>query len=178
LNSKRYARFLAEFHRFCKTPGAGVKQAALDAGALPSLSQARHVLPSRILDRFEAVRRYEILFESDEPIPIDTLHALRIDCKYLRYILEFSLDLIGDDGQQLIQQIKQLQDQLGDLNDAAVAQEMLQALPSELQDATVAAYIATQETTIAELRQTIPAAFCSFIAAENRHLLAAAIARI
>jgi len=178
LDSAEYADFLAEYQQFCRTPGAGAKKYTLDPGKPLPLVQVRHVLPSGILNRFEAVRRYEMVFDSDDPVPIDTLHALRIDCKYLRYILEFAQDLIGDEGKQLIKQLKRLQDHLGDLNDAAVAKTMLQELPDERQDAAVTQYIATQDAIIAELRETAPAAFRAFVARENRQLLAGAIAHM
>lgn len=178
LDSADYASFLEDFLQFCKTPGAAAKKYRNEPGAPPSLTQVRHVLPSGNLSRFEAVRRYEIVFERDIPVPIETLHALRIDCKYLRYILEFSRDLIGDDGRHLISQLKRLQDHLGDLNDAAVALDMLQQLPDGLQNATVEQYIAHQCSVMAELSESASDAFYEFVAAPNRHCLADAIAQI
>lgn len=54
------------------------------------------------------------------------LHRLRIQCKKLRYSLEFFASLY-DLGQmkQLIRQLKMLQNNLGDFNDLSVQQEML-----------------------------------------------------
>jgi CHAD domain-containing protein len=178
LDSAEYSAFLAAYRQFCQTPGAGAKHYKMKPGQPPPRVQVRHVLPSGILNRFEAVRRYEVVFEHDEPVPIDTLHALRLDCKYLRYILEFARDLMGEEGRQLIRQLKRLQDLLGDLNDAAVAQAMLQEVPDDVRTAAVDQYMAEQDAIIAELRASAPAAFRAFVAGQNRQLLASAIAHI
>lgn len=47
------------------------------------------------------------------------MHQLRIACKYLRYNLEFVRDLLGARAGALISDLRRLQDDLGDLNDAA-----------------------------------------------------------
>ena len=58
-------------------------------------------------------------------VHFETLHALRIDCKYLRYNLEFLRHLLGAEGEQLIAPLIALQDVLGELNDAVVSQQLL-----------------------------------------------------
>ena len=58
--------------------------------------------------------------------PDESLHELRIDCKKLRYLLEFFSSLFPDDQMKmLIKQLKQLQDNLGDFNDLSVQQDFL-----------------------------------------------------
>ena len=58
--------------------------------------------------------------------PDEKLHELRIDCKKLRYLLEFFTSLFpADQMKNLIRQLKQLQDNLGDFNDLSVQQEFL-----------------------------------------------------
>lgn len=52
-------------------------------------------------------------------------HALRIRVKRLRYALEFSATLYGKDGARYISALTKLQDRYGDLQDAAVAIELL-----------------------------------------------------
>ena len=63
------------------------------------------------------------------------LHQLRIAFKQLRYACEF-LDPVLDRSQSLvfINMMKALQDQLGDIHDAAVQQEMLAVLPLAAHD--------------------------------------------
>jgi CHAD domain-containing protein len=54
------------------------------------------------------------------------LHRLRIECKKLRYSLEFFASLYDPQQmKQLIGQLKKLQNNLGDFNDLSVQQEML-----------------------------------------------------
>ena len=51
---------------------------------------------------------------------------MRIECKKLRYLLEFFASLFNtDDITLLIKQLKRLQDNLGDFNDLYVQQEKL-----------------------------------------------------
>ena len=55
------------------------------------------------------------------------LHLLRLDCKKLRYLLEFFGSLFDTEKIQfLTNQLKKLQDNLGDFNDICVQQETLQ----------------------------------------------------
>jgi len=58
--------------------------------------------------------------------PDHELHSLRIQCKKLRYCLEFFATLYEQrQMKQFIQQLKLLQNNLGDFNDLSVQQEML-----------------------------------------------------
>jgi len=58
--------------------------------------------------------------------PDEELHRLRIECKKLRYSLEFFASLYDEAiMRQLIKQLKLLQNNLGDFNDLSVQQEML-----------------------------------------------------
>jgi CHAD domain-containing protein len=58
--------------------------------------------------------------------PDEELHALRIDCKKLRYLLEFFTSLFPENQMKvLIKQLKQLQENLGDFNDLSVQQDYL-----------------------------------------------------
>jgi CHAD domain-containing protein len=53
-------------------------------------------------------------------VPLELLHRLRIAFKGLRYTLEFFREVLGRDAGKLIEEIKTLQDHLGDLQDAVV----------------------------------------------------------
>jgi CHAD domain-containing protein len=65
--------------------------------------------------------------------PPEALHRLRIECKKLRYLLEFFRSLY-DAGQieQMVGALKQLQDNLGDFNDYQVQQESLGAFAGQM----------------------------------------------
>jgi len=114
LDSKRYRRFVEGFEHFLSTEGGG--EAPLPSS--PSESQAAlpvlQVIPGLILGRYDAVLGYDPLIGDAS---LETLHALRVDCKRLRYTLEFFADVLGSEAT--------VQDHLGNLNDADVASRML-----------------------------------------------------
>jgi CHAD domain-containing protein len=119
LDSERYERFKREYAEFLQTEGAGARPVP-DGRPVPY--QVRHVAPRLIYTRYEEVRAYETVLDDAQ---IETLHALRIDCKYLRYTLEFLEEVLGPEGKAVIDEVKAMQDHLGDLNDAEVAIGML-----------------------------------------------------
>jgi CHAD domain-containing protein len=178
LSSKRYARFLAEWGAFCMTPGSGVRAFAPAPGETLTPFQVRHVMPSTILDRFENVRAFETLFAADVAQPPETLHQLRIACKYLRYNLEFVHDLLGARAGALIADLRRLQDDLGDLNDAAVTKRMLSGRDGAPLEPGQMRYLRAQEKIIEKLRRKAGVDFARFVAPANRQRLALAIARI
>lgn len=192
LDGDRYARFIMRFAAFCATPGKGVHEARPVAGEPPPPVQLRHTLPSMIWSRFEAVRAFEPLFEEaaqqQGALPVETLHALRIECKYLRYHLEFAEPLLGDEGGMLIDALKVLQEELGTLNDAVVGGTIIGAAdggkaarnaepPSAAGDA-MQLWQAQQQETIAHMRAEIPEGFAAFVGEQNRRHLAAALVRM
>ncbi|MEP7198186.1 MAG: CHAD domain-containing protein [Chloroflexota bacterium] len=94
----------------------------------PTESEPRvcDIVPSLVWERYQAVRRFEAL--ADESGSLDhasllTLHELRIECKRLRYTLEFFGGVLGGQTPQLIKPLVAAQDQLGALHDADVARE-------------------------------------------------------
>jgi CHAD domain-containing protein len=93
--------------------------------------QVRHVAPGQVWQRYAFVRAYEAILPRGDPeavliVPIETLHALRIDCKRLRYTLEFFREVLPPAVEPLIAQVVQVQDHLGDLHDASVAIALVQ----------------------------------------------------
>ncbi len=119
LDSSRYQKFKRTFAEFLQTEGLGARSISWD---LPVPYQVRHVAPRLIYTRYEAVRAYETVLHEAR---IETLHALRIECKYLRYTLEFLREVLAPEGEAVIEEVKAMQDHLGDLNDADVAIGML-----------------------------------------------------
>lgn len=118
-DSGRYERLVDKLGDFLTSPGAGVA-----AGKLPAAApvQVRHVLVSTVWLRYEAVRAYEAVLP--EAVP-ETLHALRIECKYLRYTLEFFQEVLDHSAAALIRQVVVVQDHLGEIQDADVATRLL-----------------------------------------------------
>jgi len=123
LNSEDYANFKRKFLKFVSTPGAGARPVSATS---PQLVQ--HIVPALIYTRLAAVRAYGPILES---ATIQQLHSLRIEFKKLRYTLEFFREVLGEETGELIEQIKNLQDHLGDLNDADVACSILRQFLDE-----------------------------------------------
>ena len=178
LDSDEYSQFVAEFARFCQTPGKGARQFTFEPAQRPTPFQVRHVMPGMLVNRFERVRCFETRFETGDPLPAPTLHLLRIECKYLRYLLEFARHLLGPPGEQLIESLKQLQEHLGDLNDAAVSEAKLRAVDPKVDAKLVEQYASDQGELVTTLREEIVKDLPLFFSLANRHKLAQAIERI
>lgn len=120
LHGKRYRRFIKGLAEFTSQPGLGVPDD--DGKVIPR--QVRHLLGSTIWRRYEAVWAYAPVLEDASE---KTLHELRIECKYLRYSLEFFREVLGETkASPLIAPVVALQDYLGNLHDASVAGEILE----------------------------------------------------
>jgi CHAD domain-containing protein len=179
LDSDDYRKFLSGFSIFCVQPGAGVRKKPRGRGAGRISTQVRHIMPAAILDRFARVRGYEAVLGDLEPALEETLHPLRIDCKRLRYTLEFVRHLLVPEGEKLIKQLKKLQDHLGDLNDAAVARDTLHDMQALGQDLpALRKYLAEQVAIVERLRTSFPQVWHPFIALSNREVLMRAVARL
>lgn len=119
LDSSAYRRFVEEFRTFLETPGAHARP--VPAGE-PVAHQVRHIVPRLVMERYEQVRAYEPILDS---APVTTYHMLRIDCKRLRYALEFFAPLLGAGAPALIKQVTGMQDLLGAMQDAHVAEGLI-----------------------------------------------------
>jgi CHAD domain-containing protein len=89
-----------------------------------------NVTPVGELARTVIYKRFRKIIRKGGRITADTpdeeLHDLRIDCKKLRYLLEFFVSLFpANEMKRLIKQLKGLQENLGDFNDLSVQQEFL-----------------------------------------------------
>jgi len=178
LDCDEYADFVIGFMQFCRTPGAALVDMRAAAGEEVTPFQVRHIAPTMLLSNFERVRSYEMWFEQADDVPVQTLHRLRIECKYLRYNLEFIGGLLGRESSEIIVLLRKLQDDLGDLNDAVVSKQLLSAGENSSDEKTVAHYEAAQEKIIDELSSETRDAFTRFIGKENRGRLLATIANI
>ncbi len=68
----------------------------------------------------------------DDNTPDEELHSLRIECKKLRYLLEFFTSLFPEDEISfIVKHFKKLQDNLGDFNDLCIQQESLKNMVKE-----------------------------------------------
>jgi len=183
LDSPAYRRLVVEFQAFLTTPGAGALP--VEAGA-PTPYQVRHVAPRLIFTRYEAVRAYEPILDG---APLTTYHALRIDFKRLRYELEFFREVLGPETPGLIKSTVAMQDLLGALQDAYVAEgliaEFLAAQKAKRKKryasgelAGVEAYLETQRAVQQELVLGFPAPWAEIVGPDFRRTLALAVAAL
>lgn len=177
LDSAKYADFVADFLIFCRTPGVGVIDMRPAPGEEVTPFQVRHVAPAMLLTNFERVRAYEVWFDQTQTVPVETLHRLRIECKYLRYNLEFMAGLLGPEYAEIVRLLRKLQDDLGDLNDAVVSRQLLTKNGTG-EEATVSRYERDQAKLIDRLSKQLRGDFVNFVAEANRLRLCSAIAKI
>ena len=123
LDSQEYEAFKLRFDDFLNTPGAGARSVH---EATPNL--VREVAPGLIYDRYAAVRAFDTILESAS---LEQFHALRIEFKKLRYTVEYFREVLGPQAGDVIEELKALQDHLGDLNDANVATHLLRDFLAE-----------------------------------------------
>ena len=125
LDSAECARILRDWEVFLNQPVPETPEAT--NAARPIIDLARQ----RIYRRYRRVVKdgnYVLEHTQDE-----LLHALRIECKKLRYLLEFFASLFPPKKvAQLINQLKRLQDNLGEFNDLSVQQAYLLGIAEEL----------------------------------------------
>lgn len=183
LGSKKYERFKRKFNEFVQTPKMGTRPLESE---IPAATQVRDVVPALIYTRLEAVRAYEALLPAAS---LAQLHTLRIEFKKLRYTLEYFREVLGPEAKMVIDEIKELQDHLGDLHDADVACQIIGDFLAgwEGQQATLplaerrsaepmVAYLAFQHAARHRLMATFPQAWEHFNRPEVRRNLALAIA--
>jgi len=99
---------------------AFLANAPLNANSTPAIEVAK----SHISDRFrKIIKRGRKITDSS---PDEALHSLRIDCKKLRYLLEFFRSLFpAKQMDKLIMQLKGFQNNLGEYNDLTMQQDNL-----------------------------------------------------
>ena len=125
LESKKYAKIVKDWETFLNKP-------------LPdSLTASNAELPVIGLARQRIYKKYRKIVKTGNKILANTedkmLHVLRIECKKLRYLMEFFASLFPRKKiNALIGQLKNLQDNLGDFNDLCVQQEYLLNVVAEL----------------------------------------------
>jgi CHAD domain-containing protein len=125
LKSKKYATLMKDWEAFLNQPPPD-SATALNA-ELPVIELARQSIYKKSLG---VVKTGNKILANNEN---ETLHALRIECKKLRYLMEFFASLFPRKKMNaLIAQLKNLQDNLGDFNDLCVQQEYLLHIAAEL----------------------------------------------
>jgi CHAD domain-containing protein len=182
LDGERYQQFKQDFNEFVSKPGAGARPIS-ETNPKPNL--VRDVVPVLIYTHLAAVRTYDTVIAN---AAIEQLHALRIEFKKLRYAVEFFSEVLGEQARQVIEEIKTLQDHLGDLNDADVAcgilrefvdtweeRQIVLPLHERQNPEPVVAYLAAKHAELHNLMVTFPGAWAHFNRPELLENLALAI---
>jgi len=143
LRSERYLRLLAALDEAARAPRIADGEASLvDAAA----------------GAFKRVRRAAKAL-GDQPAD-EALHELRIKVKRARYAAEMVAATVGDPAERFIERAKELQDLLGDYQDAVVAQQRIRELAARARGAAAALeaspLLERQATRRAELRGQFP----------------------
>jgi CHAD domain-containing protein len=191
LDSPAFARFNTEFDEFLRTPEAGALPIEANNGN-PIAHRVRDVLPMILLRGYADVRVYADSVNKPD-VPLTQLHQLRIASKGLRYTLEFFADVLAPESKTLIDQVKGLQDHLGNLQDAVVACNILHDFLtwgkwSDVEQKSsrrrrtliiapgVATYLAARQNEIHELVQSFPQIWASIVHADFKRQVLALIA--
>lgn len=146
-DSNVYAKFVRKFGKFTVKSGRG---------ALPIVDeerpyQVRHVLPVILHQHLAAVRAYDTVLDGAED---ETLHALRVEFKQLRYAVEFFKPVLGTSADGFIQEMKAMQDLLGRMNDIVVFTERVNHIkhPTDEQQEVIEQYQAARQQELDTLR--------------------------
>lgn len=175
LSRAKWAAFWPQYAEFTSITGRG-------ALPLPVLApyKARHLIPGLLYERVAGVRAFEAyghcgrLPSAHTAADLHQMHQIRIRCKELRYAFEFFSPLLGPEIEPVIVVLEQLQDNLGALNDARVALEMLASTPGR--ETAVACYRQEKETEIDRLLAEFPSLWEALNGIEWRRNLALALA--
>lgn len=146
-----------------------------DPSALVDDRPAIEVAGARILDRFQRIIKKGRKIK--DASPDDKLHRLRIECKKLRYMLEFFRSYYPDrEMRTLIRHLKDFQDNLGEFNDLTVQQDDLNAYlersreASRFRNAAIGGLITALNNRQLRVRNDFHRRFEDFDSKENRSL--------
>jgi CHAD domain-containing protein len=171
MRSKTYADILRRWEAFLTQPP--VEDAVAANASRPIIDVAR----KRIRRRCRSVVQLgtELLAETDS----QRLHALRIACKKLRYVLEFFASLFpGKKTAMLVEHLRTLQDNLGRWHDLVVQQEDLRHFAATFSGPDQQAHNTLQaidsliiilEEEKQTVSQALPAVFSAFAARVAHH---------
>ncbi|GMQ76280.1 MAG: CHAD domain-containing protein [Gammaproteobacteria bacterium] len=127
LRSRRYCKLVENWRAFLDS------DADVDSAPADARRSVVEVACARIWRAYRRIHRHGRKIDADTPA--ESLHELRIDCKKLRYLLEFFYSLYDeDDIAPLLKSLKRLQDNLGDFNDLEVQQRTLQQFAHQMEE--------------------------------------------
>src|SRR5262245_50728587 len=180
LEGAAYAKFKDEYARFLDTPGAGARIPT--RGEAPHPTLVAHVVPAEIWAHYAAVCAFETVIPWAS---VEMLHALRIESKGLRYLLEFFREALHPCVEEAIEAVVAVQDHLGEVQDAVVTIALVRdflAAPeaaASLEAATAAGrYLESRQARIEDLRGGVDRPWMGVSAPRFKSCLARAAAAL
>ncbi len=125
LDGAKYDKFKSRFSRILLDKSAW-QMRPVTKNSDPVPCRVKDLLPVLLYSQLAGVRSYDDIVSAGSSPTLEQYHQLRIDVKILRYTLEFFREVLGPQSKELIQDLKNLQDNLGDMHDAVVALELLE----------------------------------------------------
>ena len=123
--SDKYRQIIQDWEKFLNEPQKDAPKTSNAEFSILTLAQ------KRIYKQYRSI--VDSINQILEDIDDKKLHALRIECKKLRYLMEFFSSLFSPKKMNnLIEQLKKLQNKLGNLNDLFIQQEYLLNISEEL----------------------------------------------
>ena len=165
LASVRFARLMGDWSKLLATPAP--QRTTLRDARLPTKIYAS----DRIRSAYKRVRRQGLSISATSPD--DALHGLRKTCKTLRYSIELFGPLFPKHRiRNLVRALKQLQDNLGVIQDSVVQVQTLRSLGEQLSQPDVETAIESiahdREYRRLLARAAFDACFQAFLTSENR----------
>jgi len=155
--------------------GVAISEFDEGAGNKRGKSSVSKIAPGLITEKVAAVHQFS---DVTTELSLAQLHALRIQMKELRYTMEFFEPLMGQLAAPLIQVMKEMLTQLGDLNDARVHIAMLEGEEGCASNPAAAGYLLVLEGELARLRGEFPSRWAAFDQDSWREGLNAILAEI
>jgi triphosphatase len=126
LDSERYGRLERSFGEMLRRGPRAERELGREEGHAAGDESVTAAAPALISARYRKWRK--AAKRLDESSPPDDFHDVRKEGKKLRYALEFVLEVYGEPVATLVSPLKEVQDDLGDHQDAVVAAETLREL--------------------------------------------------
>ena len=185
LQSEAYRNIKENFNIFLQV-SENVKH--FDSQNSGAMSRVRDTVPVLVYSRYAAVKAYEFNLPTAS---VTQLHALRIEFKKFRYTLEYFREILGEGVSQAINELKQLQDHLGELHDADVAcqlvrgflkkwdeEQTLKPIHERLNPEPIVIYLASLHAERYHLMRSFPELWQKFSQLEFRQNIAQSISQL
>jgi CHAD domain-containing protein/transposase len=128
ISSKQFPELIDSLSRFIASPDEGNAREITNASGVP--------LRMGTLAPLMIEQRYADILAFGPYLPtatLDLLHGLRIHCKKLRYTMEFFSELLGEGARDVHRQVVEMQDLLGEIQDAQTAGELITSFVDSLE---------------------------------------------